>query len=166
MRALMPEVEKVAACSAGRRQPALTMAAVAALLGGYRGPHWSIDRRPQPLRGRKSADRVRTLLRRRAVTRLRMEGLSFRRIGRELGISQVAAWKLWRQVMRDVIEVGQAERLGWARLHEAKLRQDAGDGLAALLLLEEAVLGFGPRAMSTLREAKGPRHLQDVFQYG
>lgn len=166
MQALMPEVEQLAISAGGGPRAPLSMAAVAAYLGGYRGPHWRIDRRSQPLRGRRSAERVRTLLRRKAVTRLRMEGLSFRGIGRELGISQVAAWKLWHQVLRDVTEVGRAERAGWERLALARQQQDAGDDLPTVLLLMEASDGLGRRAMAALLKAKGPVPLRGESLYG
>jgi hypothetical protein len=77
-----------------RRQRRVTWKMILRLLGGYVEPHWWRDRRPQPLRSRMVVFHLRTHLRREAVARLRMEGMSFRQIGRELGISQVAAWKL------------------------------------------------------------------------
>ena len=64
------------------------------LLGGYTEPRWIRGRLPQPLRSRCAVRHFRIQLRLVAGARLRMKGRSFREIGRELGISQVAAWKL------------------------------------------------------------------------
>ena len=98
------------------------------LLGGYVDPSWCRDRRPQPLRGRMTTCHFRTLLRRAAVARLRMEGRSLRQIGRELGVSQVAAWKLWHQMVEDVIARVSAERRGEHLLRAACQREDLDNG--------------------------------------
>jgi len=150
MQALMPETEQLAISAGGGSRAPLSMAALAAYIGGYRGPHWRIDRRPQPLRGRRSAERVKTLLRRRAVARLRMGGLSFRKIGRELGISQVAVWKLWKQTMDDMIAWSRAERQGRRLLAEAYGWMQQGDAEHFRALFQVAVRGFGVRAATRL----------------
>lgn len=148
-RGLQPEMERFMQPH-GRKKTRITMEVVVRFRGGYRGPVWRIDRRSQPLRNRRTVERLRTLLRRDAVTRVKIGGKSFRQIGKELGISQVAAWKLWHQVLRDVIEIGCAERAGWARLAEAQRKEEAGNPEPLLLLLNEATLTFGVRAMSAM----------------
>ena len=115
--ALQPEIDRLV--RSGRRNDSGMLDQFAMKLGGYEGPRWRIDRRKQPLRSRRGHQRVLTHLRREAVIRLRMEGHSFRQIGRELGVSQVAAWKLWRQVVEDLGERAKAERIGWGMLQAA-----------------------------------------------
>lgn len=114
--ALKPELDKIG--SKLPRQPEPDLDQLALKLGGYHGPRWLKDRRKQPLRSRRSAQRVLTHLRRDAVVRLRLQNNSFRQIGQELGISQVAAWKLWRQVVTDLGERAAAKRIGWQILRE------------------------------------------------
>ena len=77
-------------------------------VGGYDGPSWLRDGRPKPLRDAMGRHTYFTLLRRMAVVRLKMHGLSFRQIGVRLGFSHVAAWKLWRQVVDDLQEQDRA----------------------------------------------------------
>jgi len=113
---LKPELDKIG-CKPPRR-PESNLDQIALKLGGYQGPRWLKDRRKQPLRSRRSAQRVLTQLRRDAVVRLRLQERSFRQIGQELGISQVAAWKLWRQVLTDVGERSAARRIGWKLILE------------------------------------------------
>jgi hypothetical protein len=60
-------------------------------------------------------------------TRLRMKARSFREIGRDLGISQIAAWKLWQQTFEDMVEQGDAEQEGRLLLIEAYRKWDEGD---------------------------------------
>lgn len=108
---LRPELDKIG-CKPPRRADS-DLDQIALKLGGYQGPRWLKDRRKQPLRSRRSGQRLITHLRREAVVRLRLQDQSFRQIGRELGISQVAAWKLWRQVVTDLGERAVATRIGW-----------------------------------------------------
>ncbi len=158
-RGLEPEMERFMV-PGGRMKTRITMEVVVRFLGGYHGPFWRIDRRPQPLRGRRSVQRLRTALRRDAVARLKMEGMSFRQIGKELGISQVAAWKLWGQVLRDLIEVTHAERVGWSRLAEAQKQEVAGNPEPLLILLDEATHRFGVRAMSAMLRQRSARNVR------
>ena len=116
--ALQPEIDRLVQ-RGGRRIESGALNQAAMKLGGYEGPRWRIDRRKQPLRSRRGHQRVLTHLRREAVIRLRLAGHSFRQIGRELGVSQVSAWKLWRQVVEDLGERAKAERIGWGMLHAA-----------------------------------------------
>lgn len=113
---LQPELDKIG--SKPPRRPDSDMDRIALKLGGYHGPRWLKDRRKQPLRSRRSGQRILTHLRRDAVVRLRLQELSFRQIGQELGISQVAAWKLWRQVVTDLGERAVARRIGWQILRQ------------------------------------------------
>ncbi len=94
-----------------------------ARLGGYRGPPWLHDRRKRPLRvtWHIQLAKLRANLRRQAVGRLRLGGLSFRQIGAELGISHVRARVFWRQVVADAAEHGKAKARGLA-LVEARMR--------------------------------------------
>ena len=112
-------------------------------LGGYTEPRWWRDRRPQPLKSRCTVQHLRTLLRREAVTRLRMQGRSYRQIGRELGISQVAAWKLWQQTEEDVAELVSAEREGQRLLAEACRQMEQGDPEPFRELFEAVAKRFG-----------------------
>jgi len=67
----------------------------------------------------------------------------FREIGRELGISQVAAWKLWQQVMEDQVERGQAEVFGarlWQEIHQ---KADDGDFSALAAAFDRVARHFG-----------------------
>jgi DNA-binding CsgD family transcriptional regulator len=113
---LKPELDMIG--SKPSRRPESDLDQLALKLGGYHGPRWLKDRRKQPLRSRRSAQRLITHLRREAVIRLRLQNQSFRQIGRELGISQVAAWKLWRQVVTDLGERAVARRIGWQILRQ------------------------------------------------
>jgi hypothetical protein len=81
---------------------------------------------------------------------LRVEGKSFREIGRELGISQVAAWKLWQQTMEDVIEQACAEREGLRRLAEAWQQLDVGDEAPIRRLRADAARVYGIRVTQRL----------------
>lgn len=119
-------------------------------LGGYVEPRWWRDHRPQPLRSRVVVQHFRTHLRREAVSRLRMEGGWFRAIGRELGISQVAAWKLWQQTVEDAIEQHLAEREGQRILSEAGRRMAKGDTAPFNELCSRATRQFGIRATTRL----------------
>jgi hypothetical protein len=74
-----------------------------------------------------------------------MKGKSFREIGRELGISQVAAWKLWQQITEDVIKQVYAEREGQRLLVEACRQMELGDGAPFLSIRKRAVEHFGLR---------------------
>lgn len=114
---LKPELDQIG-CKAPRRADS-DLDQIALKLGGYQGPRWFKDRRKQPLRSRRSAQRLITHLRREAVVRLRLQNHSFRQIGQELGISQVAAWKLWRQVIDDLGERATAKRAGLRLLYAA-----------------------------------------------
>ena len=84
-------------------------------------------------------------LRRVAVTRLRMKGKSFREIGRELGISQVAAWKLWQQTFEDVVEKACAEQEGRLLLIEACRKRDEGEPEPFRVLFKKVTGRFGVR---------------------
>jgi hypothetical protein len=112
---------------------------------GYFEPVWWRDRRPQPLRSRMTTCHFRTLLRREAVARLRMKGRSFRQIGRELGVSQVAARKLWNQIVEDVIARVSAERRGEQILGAACQQRDAVSGEQLRRIWEIVGSRFGPR---------------------
>ena len=92
-----------------------------------------------------SVQHFRTMLRREAVVRLRMEGKSFRQIGRELGISQVAAWKLWHQVVEDEIEKVFTERGGRQLLQEAFAMDQAGTPVELNQLRQLVIARFGSR---------------------
>ncbi len=118
-RGLAPEKSHFMTGSLARAERCVTWKMLLRFLGGYTEPRWWRDHRPQPLRSRVVVQHFRTHLRREAVTRLRIEGASFRAIGRELGISQVAAWKLWQQTVEDVIEQRLAEVEGQRILAEA-----------------------------------------------
>lgn len=120
------------------------------VLGGYDGPRWRIDRRPQPLRSRRTSQRFRTLLRREAVIRLKLEGKSFREIGRELRVSHVAAWKLWGQIVTDIIEQVRAEHSGAVALREAHERALGGDDQALWGIHVIAAAGVGVQATRRL----------------
>ncbi len=113
---LKPELDKIG--SKASMRPESDLDQLALKLGGYHGPRWLKDRRKQPLRSRRSAQRLITHLRREVVIRLRLQSQSFRHIGRELGISQVAAWRLRRQVVADLGERATASRIGWQILRE------------------------------------------------
>lgn len=115
---LKPELDKIG--SKAPRLPESDMDQITLKLGGYHGPRWLKDRRKQPLRSRRSAQRFMSHLRRESVIRLRLQNQSFRQIGRELGISQVAVWKLWRQVVTDLGERTAARRAG-LRILQANL---------------------------------------------
>jgi len=115
------------------------------LIGGYSEPRWWRDRRPQPLRSRRSVEHFRTLLRRVAVTRLRLEGCSFRQIGRELDVSQVAAWKLWQQVVEDVSAQVQAEHRGVRNLEFAAQQKETGNDAEMEKLRSQVRQHFGIR---------------------
>lgn len=119
-------------------------------IGGYECPRWTEDRRRQPLKSRKSMQHFETTLRRVAVRRLRLEGWSFRRIGRELGISQVAAWKFWKQWQEDEITRIQAELDGTEQLLVALEHLDAGDPLPLGELTERVSAQFGRRAATRM----------------
>jgi hypothetical protein len=125
----------------------VTWKMVMRFLGGYTEPRWRRDRLPQPLKSRCAVQHFRTHLRREAVTRLRMEGKSFRQIGRELGISQVAAWKLWQQTVEDVIEQVCAEREGQRLLVEACRQIELGEDAPFRSLQRRVVERFGLRAL-------------------
>jgi hypothetical protein len=149
-RGLDPEMERWMPPTTGRRVAAVTHRALVMALGGYQGPRWISDHRPQPLRSRSTVQHFRTLLRREAVSRLRMKGESFRAIGRELGISQVAVWKLWKQTMDDLIDQSHAERKGRRLLAEAYRRMQEGDAEHFRVLFRCAVRRFGVRAATRL----------------
>jgi DNA-binding CsgD family transcriptional regulator len=119
-------------------------------LGGYDHPVWWIDRRPQPLRSRRVVQRVWTILRRNIVTRLKVSGKSYRAIGRELGVSHVAAWKLWHQVVDDHCAQALAESAGWKRLRDARTCLDVGDSSEFRILWSEAARRFGVRRTTRL----------------
>lgn len=116
---LRPELEQIG--SKTQRPTDSDLDQIALKLGGYQGPRWLKDRRKQPLRSRRSAERLITFLRREAVVRLRLQNQSFRQIGKELGISQVAAWKLWQQVLTDLGERAIARRLGYRLIQSRQL---------------------------------------------
>ena len=142
---LEPEKDRFMSDSptSGRRR--VTWKMLLRFLGGYTEPRWWRDRRPQPLKSRCTVQHFRTQLRREAVTRLRMEGKSFREIGRELGISQVAAWKLWQQAVEDEIEQVFAEREGQRCLVEACRKMEEGDPEPFRFLFMKASRRFGVR---------------------
>lgn len=84
---LEPEMDRLMSDSPPPSRRLVTWRMLLRFLGGYTEPRWARDRRPQPLRSRCVVQHFRTQLRRVAVTRLRMEGKSFREIGHVLGIS-------------------------------------------------------------------------------
>ena len=114
-------------------------------LGGYIEPRWWRDRRPQPLRSRCVVQRFRTLLRREAVIRLRLEGRSFREIGQELGISHVAVWKLWQQTQDDQIQQCESEILGQAIWSHAQSDAARGNIAAKTEIFDRVAGTFGVR---------------------
>lgn len=132
--------------TSGRRR--VTWKMLLRFLGGYTEPRWWKDRRPQPLKSRSTVQHFRTLLRREAVTRLRMEGKSFREIGRELGISQVAAWKLWQQTVEDEIEKVGSELEGRRILADAWRRKLEGEFEPYQVLFGAVVRRYGKAAAS------------------
>ena len=144
-RGLAPEQERFMAVTTGPREKRVTWTMVLRLIGGYVEPWWLRDRRPQPLRSRRSVEHFRALLRRAAVTRLRLEGRSFRQIGRELGISQVAAWKLWHQVVADTVAQAQAEHKGALEFACAVQEQEVGNGAEMELFRSRVQLRVGMR---------------------
>jgi hypothetical protein len=144
-RGLAPEQERFMAVTPSRREKRVTWTMVLRLIGGYVEPRWSRDRRPQPLRSRMGVRHMRTMLRREAVARLRMEGKSFRQIGRELGVSQVAAWKLWQQLVEDEIEKVFAERHGERLLAEAWEQVESGRATELNRLRDLVSAHLGPR---------------------
>lgn len=99
--------------------------------------------RPKPLRDKRTLQRYITSLRRWAVLKLWGHGMSFRQIGRRLGISRVAAWKLWWQVYNDQCEYGRAIQLGSEVLDRAQEEAEQGDGLLLLGLEIMANEHFG-----------------------
>ncbi|RYD67799.1 MAG: hypothetical protein EOP83_02015 [Verrucomicrobiaceae bacterium] len=105
-----------------------------------------------------SIQHFRTMLRREAVVRLRMDGKSFRKIGRELGISQVAAWKLWHQVVGDEIEKVFAERGGRQLLQEAFDLDQSGTSLELSNLRQLVIARFGSRVAA--RFFGGPHRIK------
>lgn len=122
---LGPELEAFhAVVIRDRRRPETTEEWLARL-GGYVGPPWLQDGRKRPLRVKWHVQtaKIRANMRRRAVTRMRLSGLTFREIGRELGISHVRARVFWAQVCADVLEQAKAEARGRAIL-EARERFD------------------------------------------
>lgn len=132
------------------RKRRLPMEALLGFWGGYDGPAWKIDRTPQPLKSRRVGRRFKTSLRRHAVRRLKLEGKSFREIGRMLEISHVAAWKLWNQVFDDFFAARDAEERGRKRVKEAFDLEDRGYPRAWEEMLAEAENRFGVRAVDRL----------------
>jgi hypothetical protein len=142
---LAPEKTRFMTGSPVRAERRVTWKMLLRFLGGYTEPRWWRDHRPQPLRSRVVVQHFRTHLRREAVTRLRIEGASFRAIGRELGISQVAAWKLWQQTVEDAIEQNLAEREGQRILAEACRRLGHGEPDPFRFLFRLTAGRFGTR---------------------
>lgn len=95
----------------------------------------------ESLRGAAFPDPTPTL----GVHRLRMEGKSFREIGRGIGVSQVAAWKLWQQTVEDVADQVFAEQEGLRLLIEACRKRDAGDPEPLRRLFQKVSGRFGVR---------------------
>lgn len=142
---LEPEKDRFMSDFAPPSRRWVTWTVLLRFLGGYTEPRWARDRRPQPLRSRCVVQHFRTQLRRVAVTRLRMKGKSFREIGRELGISQVAAWKLWQQTFEDVVEQACAEEEGRLLLIEAFRKKEEGDPAPFRVLFKKLTGRFGVR---------------------
>jgi hypothetical protein len=85
-----------------------------------------------------------------AVTRLKVSGKSYRAIGRELGVSHVAVWKLWQQMVDDLCAQAIAETVGWQRLHDAYACLNAGDATKFRVLWSQAAHRFGKRRVTQL----------------
>lgn len=148
--ALEPEFDRIMKADPGGPGSLVTMVVLVRFLGGYDGPRWWVDRRPQPLRSRRVVQHTWTILRRNTVTRLKMSGKSYRAIGRELGVSHVAAWKLWQQMVDDLCEQAIAERVGWERLRGACALMDAGDSTEVRVMWKQAARRFGVRQTTRL----------------
>jgi len=116
------------------------------LWGGYLGPSWQVDRRPKPLRDRRSVQRYITGLRRSAVLNLRIQNLSYRDIARRLGISHVAVWKLWHQAFDDFCKRSNALKRGETRLLRSMVAAENGQLDLLDELKQEAIAHFGKRA--------------------
>lgn len=134
----------------GRQNDSVSMDATIRFLGGYDGPRWIKDRRPQPLRSRRMVQHIRTIIRRAAVTRLKLNDTSYRTFGRELGISHVAAWKLWQQMVNNVCARALAESVRWKRLSGACALLDAGDSSEFRVMWKQAAHRFGVKRTSQL----------------
>ncbi len=134
----------------GTRNNSVSMDVMIRFLGGSDGPRWIKNRRPQPLRSQRMVQHTRTIFRRAVVTRLKLSDKLQRGIGGELGISHVAVWKLWQQVVDDCCDQAAAERVGWQQLNFASSQLAAGNTYEIRLVWKQAACRFGVRRTTRL----------------